>query len=470
MTDTTTQPRRSAWQTALLIWIGIALTYVFLIPVGNNLLLYPILLSLVAIAAVHWLRHPTKPDRSFLWPAAFWVAFLLVGVVSAVAQSAESWTRTLVFFLVWPAAYAVIVAGFDRRVVKLIFRIGAVVSIVIGLLFYLEGIAATWRLTILPSFITTPLNLRHVTDDSGMVAMTATILPPLIWWGGMWVASLFVDRADAYLPPLWLRWVAASLTIAGAFISWRRAVVVVIILTPIIALTGILVLKIRNAKTSSPRVSWRGIGIAVAAFVVALGLTLTVQPSVGEMFSHLVGSSKAAVAEPDATLTQDDIEQQEEKPRTVAGDDQLSDKIRANESQSLTKTEGPVQLLIGHGFGASFDRGGIDRTIRPWQTELQYHAIYYWTGVLGLLLLFATAVSGLGVVRKAFRIDDNLRGVLFVASVGSVAVLLANATNPYLQAPGHMWPLFFPLMIASAIFTARRRSEVASPQLADAAR
>lgn len=468
--------RTDIWRIALTTWIVIALTYVFLIPVGNNLLLYPLLLSFALIAGVNFLKRRIMPDKSFIWPAAFWVAFLVVGIVSGIAQDAESWARTLVFFLVWPAVYAVIIAGFDRRVVKLIFWVGAVVSIVIGLLFYWEGLVASGHLSVeVPSPLAKLINLRHVTDETGMVAMTSTILPPLIWFGGMWVASLFVDARDKYLPPTWLRFIAATLIIAGALIAWRRAVVVVIILVPIVALVGILVLKLRNANTDSPRISWRGIISTAVAFVLAFGLTLTVQPSLGQMFAHLAGSSVSAVApapvKSAAPLTQEEVAP-EAKPTKVADDDELDDRIRQNESKSLLKAETPVQVLVGHGFGATFDRGGIDRPIRPWQTELQYHALFYWTGIIGILLLVATVISGLGVLRKAFRLEDDLRGVLFVAAVGSVAVILANGTNPYLQAPGHMWPLFFPLMVASAIFAARKTTAAgleSEPQRAGAA-
>ena len=480
MSDAIAAKPRSLWQAALLVWIGIAMAYVFLIPVGNNLLLYPVLLSFALIAGVHWLRHPIKPDKSFIWLAGCWTAFLVVGIVSGLAQNAESWARTLIFFLIWPAVYTVIIAGFDRRVVKLIFWVGAIVTVVIGLVFFAQGLAVAGHLPFrtLPPIITDPIAMKYLADKTGMIDMSSTTLPPLIWWGGMWVASLFVDSKDSYLPPVWLRGIAATLAVAGAFISWRRAVVLIIIGVPLVALLGILVLVFRNVRTTSPRISWRGIiGVAVV-FVLALGITLMVQPSIGTMISHLVGSSTAkaaAVVEaPPPTpaakktpvLTQKDIAKSTSTPMTVAGADAFSDKIRANEVQSLTKTDGPVQLLVGRGFGATFDRDGIKRDMRPWQTELQYLAIYNWTGLVGILLLIATVIAGLGAVRKAFRIDDDLRGVLFVASVGSVAVIVADGTNPYLQAPGHMWPLFFPLMIASAIFATKKRA-VAAPELVE---
>jgi hypothetical protein len=105
-------------------------------------------------------------------------------------------------------------------------------------------------------------------------------------------------------------------------------------------------------------------------------------------------------------------------------------------------------VLVGRGFGAAIDRSGLQRDTEPWKTELQYHAIFYWTGLIGVLLALAVALTAFLAVRKAYRVDPTLRGALFAGSVGALCLLMANASNPYLQAPGHMWPLFLPLMIA----------------------
>jgi len=70
-------------------------------------------------------------------------------------------------------------------------------------------------------------------------------------------------------------------------------------------------------------------------------------------------------------------------------------------------------------------------------------------------LLILTFAASLLTIRRAFRIPDGLRGPLYVSCVGAAATLVGNATNPYLNAPGHMWPVFFPFMIASAILASQ---------------
>jgi len=160
-----------------------------------------------------------------------------------------------------------------------------------------------------------------------------------------------------------------------------------------------------------------------------------------------VARSVVVVATGDSGISQDDFDDGE----TLADDQALSDKIRQNEIRSLTRVDGPTDLFFGRGFGASIDRGPITREMRPWQTELQYLAMYYWTGVIGICLMALTGLLGLLALRKAFRLHDSLTGILVVSSVGALATLIGNASNPYIQAPGHMWPVFLPFMIAGVI-------------------
>lgn len=110
-----------------------------------------------------------------------------------------------------------------------------------------------------------------------------------------------------------------------------------------------------------------------------------------------------------------------------------------------------TDFFWGRGFGAAIDRKGLTTdVVKVWQTELQYHAIFYWTGLVGVLLLLVVLWRYLMLLRSA---ESRSAGgassdALFIALVGSLTALVMNATNPYLQAPGHMWVVFFPIMIA----------------------
>lgn len=456
--------KRDPWALAAIVWSAIAMAYVFLIPVGNNLLLYPLLLSFALLAGINILKRKLRPDKSFLLPAALWLVFLVLGIVTAVARDAESWQRTLVFFLVWPAVFSVIVIGFDRRVVRPLFLVGAWVTVFIGVLFLVDALVITGHLPFsLPTWLTSPLLLRGVTDAHGMVSLSSSSLPPLIWWGAMWIASLFCASKDPYLPPVWLRTLAASIAIAGSVVSWRRAVVLILLISPVIAVVMLLALKVRNAKTESPRFSGRAVLRVGVVAVIAVAVSFLGQPHFTSMLGGAVGASTTIVGGQKAVLPTKDLPSINDKSLTISADDALADEIRKNESQNMLTPHSAADLIVGRGFGATIDRGGVIRDMKPWQTELQYHAIFYWTGIIGILLILAVFLTSLRVVRKAFRVDDPLRASLYVSSAGALAALAANATNPYLQAPGHMWPVFLPLMIASAILATRSRAEEPSP-------
>lgn len=423
----------------------IAIGYVFLVPVSNNALLYPLILALGAAAFVCSWRARRRPDRLLVPPLVTWAVFLGVGVTTAIVRGAESWPRVLVFLAFWPAVYAVMVIGFPRWLLRPFFAVGAGVTICIGAVVVLQGLTATGvaPLALVPSGVVDLLALR--TSVSGnAVAMSTHALPPLIWWGAMWVASLGVDRANHYLPPLWVRWAAAVLAIAGALIAWRRAIVLVLVAVPVLAIITWLLLRRRGSRPSG-RAGVRAVALVAAAFVVGGVLAVPVQRALPDRVAALGASLATVVMGSDSPLTNEDLM----GSRTISQDDALADRIRANEIRVLTSSRGLADLLVGRGLGAWVDRGEFQRAMKPWQTELQYHLLFYWSGLIGLLLIAVTGLLCVRAVLVASTRDRALRPALYVSSVGALATLAANATNPYLQAPGHMWPIFLPLMIAS---------------------
>ncbi|WP_431245437.1 hypothetical protein [Leifsonia xyli] len=258
------------------------------------------------------------------------------------------------------------------------------------------------------------------------------------------------------------------LAITGAVVSWRRAIVLILVVSPIIAILALVALRVRNAHSTNPGFSGRAFLRLGIAAIIAIVLSFAAQPHFASMFGSAVGASGKIVEGQKAELPTKDLSTVDGHKLSVSADDALADEIRKNESQNLLAPSSAADWIVGKGFGATIDRGHVIRDMKPWQTELQYHAIFYWTGILGVLLMLATFVAGFLALRKAFRFDQGMRAPLYVSTVGALAALAANATNPYLQAPGHMWPVFLPLMIASAIFVSHARErEPLEPQLAE---
>ncbi len=106
-----------------------------------------------------------------------------------------------------------------------------------------------------------------------------------------------------------------------------------------------------------------------------------------------------------------------------------------------------MKPVHGWGFGAVYPIEVLRSEERPWNFELQYHLLLAQTGVIGVFILFriwkGTVASWIGLVRS--RAD-----LMLPAIAGWIAIVVANASNPYLVAPGNMWSLYLPAMVFAA--------------------
>lgn len=457
-------PVRLTLDRALRIWALVACGYVFAMPVSHNAVLIPMVASLGAIAAYWFVRDRPSVHRSLLRPAILWLVLVLVGSITAALFHADGWLRVMVFMLGIPLFLMLLTSVFRREFIRPVMQLGAGVSIALAVIIVSQAAVAMGHLTFLK--LPTPffhlVGLRYVVDPAGPLRLTGVILPPVLWWGAMWIASLFAGRDDPYLPPLAVRGVAAALSVAAAVLSLRRGIIVALALTPLACLVIALILYARNHGERTVRLTLAGAVTAIGVFVGAVAIVLVIQPKSYEIVTASLGSVGASTAEqssggdasgasagdgegvhmfPDGTLTD----------TSGLDDKETSDSIRQLEIQALLHTENAREALVGRGLGASVDRGTHPRAefeARPWQSELQYFLLFYWTGAVGIVLLVAVAVTGGLALRRAMRHAGDLNAVLFVTSAGAVALLVANATNPYMQALGHVWPLFLPFMIA----------------------
>jgi hypothetical protein len=113
----------------------------------------------------------------------------------------------------------------------------------------------------------------------------------------------------------------------------------------------------------------------------------------------------------------------------------------------------PIQ---GAGFGAILP--GYARNVeKPWGFEAQYPLLLFQTGLIGLALLAIIARWGWRFLRRAAlkTSDHGLATVLVVTTTAVICVLVANAADPYLQAPGVCWGMYLPFAAANLALTAR---------------
>lgn len=116
---------------------------------------------------------------------------------------------------------------------------------------------------------------------------------------------------------------------------------------------------------------------------------------------------------------------------------------RRAEQFSALMGEWQSSYLIGFGHGSNARSAPGD--VVPWAYELQYVALLFQTGIVGMLI-YGSAVTWLmyQMIRLSRKYAD-LAVLMFPLLVGLICFLLANATNPYLSKFDYLWTLFLPV-------------------------
>jgi O-antigen ligase len=124
--------------------------------------------------------------------------------------------------------------------------------------------------------------------------------------------------------------------------------------------------------------------------------------------------------------------------------------------------------LFGYGLGASVPTGYYRAADRPYLFELQYHQLLFTSGLAGLLLVAAAGVAAWVGIRRAARACTEHVPVLVASATGAAALLIVNASNPYLQAVGHGWGLALVVGVANALLDPDQRTAPDSAASANA--
>lgn len=462
-------PLRSKTHAALGIWATIACGYVFLVPVSHNRVLIPVVASIGAVSVYWFVTSRPQIHRRLLLPILLWLALIASGSIVAAIYRADGWLRVMVFMLGIPAFMVFLTSVFRRAFIRPVIYLGAAVTLFSSSVLISQALVAMGHLRFLrlPDAFYSYVGLQYAIDPSGPMRLNSTLLPPMLWWGAMWIASLFVRRGDDYLPPTSIRLVAATLSIAAAVLSLRRAIIVSLIATPIICLLVAVILFFRLHGRWPLVVRRANVAAVFAVFAAAAAIVMVVQPKSYEVLGASVRSIVAVatnhnvvIGTPQPGSTETAISA---APPTTSGPTSDGtnlgvkgsyDTIRQNEARILLSTKNVREALVGRGIGATVDRGSYTRAglgERPWQSDLPYLLLYYWTGYVGVALALSVVVTALMGLRYAAQRAGELGGVLLVSTVGATALVIANASNPYMQALGHVWPLFLPFMIANVI-------------------
>lgn len=358
--------------------------------------------------------------------------------------------KVALIYAFWPVVYTVWVAGLAQsRLLKVIDRTALVAALFLGV----YGCAyMLTQLGVLPqTSIVSALSMDWEYDvfegKSGYTAMAfagLNSLPFLLPYVMASLATFVPVRGETRLKQISL-WIANILCLVVAVASSRRALIFVMILTPLF----ILILRSFQSKLerSYTKRSFLvfSLGFFMGIFVVFVGLNTIYHfdlTNVWERFSSAFDFGPLSVDE--------------------------SGGGTVRHEQLLALTRGWLDHpFFGAGHGASAGPYGSIRSDRsPWNYELGYLSLLFQIGLIGFVA-YAAAVAwifkqGIRVIREGGPWGRTMIPML----VGLTGVLLCHAVDPYLDRFDSMWMLFLPLAVINYNFSRSSQSAVRSSPLA----
>lgn len=408
--------------------IVLALGYVMFRPVSHNVLLLPAL-ALIAAGSLG-LVVTSRPFRLPARPIV--VILMLVLVTGAYGAILGIGNPGLLYgVLVWivaPVLYGFFVWAADEKLIRMVFFAAAIVTIAISAiaLIYVALSSLGFRET--PAWLVDQLGLSFDGHSFGITTITLYGLSTLVATCPLWLTALVLPR-HRLLPSKWLSGVAGVAAFLTSLVAGRAAITIVALIVPIAVWIVWRIYSWRRPRTRLAAVA--PVAVAAAAGLAVLALAALGNSSVARAWDRVAS--------------------------IVTGSGQtIEDRIRTEESHELI-TGWLSSPAFGHGLGAVIP-GYSRNESRPWNFELQYHLILFQMGIVGALVMLAAAVIGVIAVIRSFRDAPDLSPVLFVSIAGAAALLIANASNPYLQAPGNMWALFLLLALVNVALSNGHRS------------
>lgn len=410
----------------------LALSYVLWLPVSRVEILYPTLFVLATLGLFRALRSRMTMLVEF---HLFWIVFTVVTLAWALLGSIYENPGLSHQLLIWLGGATI--WGFWAAGLRLadIRPLLIVVTVVVGLLslmmlFYvLEQYGFIPPLV--PRFVVVSQAAGFSVDGDGS-AIRFLSLSTLTAGAPLMMAGALVKR-DKLLPPRWLLIVSAMLAIAAAYVAGRRAILAVIPLAIIYIAIFTAFLRPRSTPSSvtRKRVSLLLISITGVVLVILFADRWRLPRPMRAMIEGVAILANAPA---------------------LASSRSPSDTARSVQATRLF--EGWEQHpLLGAGLGASLPDGFFRSVSRPWMFELQYHQMLLQLGLLGSGLVIVSLCIALRGIRRAALMRPEHRPVLVASLTAAMCLLTANASNPYLQTPGHWWGAVLVIGIANAVST-----------------
>ncbi|MDH7597617.1 MAG: hypothetical protein QHG98_07785 [Methanothrix sp.] len=373
------------------------------------ILLLIIFLSIIIIT-LHRGRLPLHYNV-LIW-TLFVVSIGLIFIILGLFNGAPGALRVATVYVFWPMLFTLLASyASNNRVIRDLIRILIIAVFAISL-YNLSYIlfAAGW----LPEAFYISIDQgQAIGFYEGYIEYNLYNISSLVFLIPFLIAALLIWPKDA--TPIPRPWIFAALIVGlvVSFLSARRALILIIFMSPIISLLFCSFLPQSIRRTTRTQIM-RAFIIVVILLVVFIA-----------WLQYIHNISLMLIIE------------------SIFSTEDISNSIRKEQFFALLDAWARSPLL-GAGLGASVP-GCIRSEEMPWAYELSYMALLFQTGLLGFFA-YAMAVAwifymGLAIIRSG----DTIGLWMLPTLVGMSCFLIANATNPYLAKFDYMWVIFLPI-------------------------
>jgi hypothetical protein len=385
-----------------------------------------VILAAVAVAAL------TTGNSGLHATVALWtISLSFLGylfVLEGFFSGAPGAGKVVGVYVIWPIIYVLMIAGVrNERILWGLIRTFVIATIFIGIYSVVYLLIQT---NVLPEskyfdLISFDWDAQAFGLGEGYYSMQYPGLNSLPFLIPFSLAALitFPRRSEGAAPVLRVGlWVAVLLGLVSVALSGRRALFLVTLTAPALTL-----LFLCFQPTGQRRLAWKTLVRVTACVVLAVVILLfCLNASYGIGFSGLADRLSAGF---DFSPTSEDhgaIERRVQFHALLAG-----------------WKENPI-LGAGHGSPAY---GSIRSEKSPWSYELYYMALLYQIGLIGIIAYAAGIFWIYWIGVQVIRSGGYLSALMVACLVGMSSILIANATNPYLDGFDAMWAIFFPIML-----------------------
>lgn len=378
------------------------------------------LLGVVLLAVAFstlWKRRLHVHKSIGMW-TLFMVTTGLVFMTLGVINNAPGALRVGTVYLLWPVVYTVLLSGIDsKKVVDDIFKLLIISLIAIALYSILYLLHTTHWLADMFYF---ELDMgQGVGIYEGYVEYNLYNISSLIFLLPFCLSLLIMLPPKSTIPVYWL-WIALLLGLAVAILSGRRAVWLVLVISPFVILLMRMFVSRKYRRVNSRRFKRIIMGLVITiGALLFLGVYL-----MGLDFYVIFGMLEAGFNFSNGSA---------------------SESARAEQFFELLKAwQDNIFFGAGHGAGVA---NSIRSTETPWAYELSYVALLFQTGLVGFfcygVAIFWIFWMGVKIIGSNHWLNIYMVPVL----VGLTCFLVANATNPYLVKFDYIWVIFLPVAL-----------------------